>query len=1083
MSPKSEKGGSDVAPVENFSQDYFENLSTAEYSKFIHLSRYARYREEFGRRETWSETVDRYLEFFDEHIAKNHPQALQKYQSHRDAIKSSILNFEVLPSMRALMVAGKTLVKNNISSYNCAFGAIDGNGGKEIVFEHEELDEPIRIKIANPIAFDEAMVILMHGTGVGFSVEERFVKQLPRIGKKMNCRIYLRNNKNYPGVPKEDLSVFDRDTNTIIAADTREGWGSALRILIVELYNGNFAVKWDLSGLRKAGERLKTFGGRASGPAPLDELFRFCVQTFRKASGRRLKSIEAHDVMGKIAAVVVAGSSRRSAMISLSDLNDEDMRHAKHGNWWEDNQQRALANNSVSYKERPDTEAFLREWKTLIESKAGERGIINLAGMRTHAAKTGKRNPALIQGVNPCGEIALRNRQFCNLSSVVIRPEDTEDMLKKKVAIATILGTLQSSLTDFKYISEEWKKNCEEERLLGVSMSGILDNPLTAGTVDREQTTQLLKHLRELSNEINKEWAHALDINKSVSIGTVKPEGCRPWDALVTTDEGMYTLEDLLETHNTTNKWHPISGYNAIGGGKLTRTYMNGEAEITRIEMVYGMQLESTANHMWSVVGKGWVRTDALQVGDKIEIYPNLYEKNTDAELLDLVPAAISIRHQEKMAFPKTLNPELAWFLGYLWGDGAMSPQKYRLRFVDRNTENLEKTAGIFKTQFGLESTIFKCNDRDASSLEVGSKLLWHWLIKNDVWKYYAGDIDIIPRKVRESSKESIIAFLAGLIDADGWFGMNKKEKTYKSIFTTHSKLFANHIQHIGWSVGVCFGNSKNVRGDSFQKQKEMYLMAITGASDAKSLQTLRKHSLKIKRPLGAETQIKIIHPGRIKKITSAGTRQTYDVETEQHWFYAGSVKSHNTASQLSDSASGIHPRYAKYYVRTVRIDKKDPIYQFMVDRGFPVEDDVTNPSHTAVFSFPIKSPEKAVLRDDITAIDQLNLWKLYADNWCEHQPSITVYVRDTEWMSVAAWVYEHFDVIRGISFLPYADHIYKQAPYQPITPEEYDELSKKMPKNVNWKQLAQYEEGDNTVGGHSFACSAGSCEIVDLVR
>ena len=605
------------------------------------------------------------------------------------------------------------LLTKNILTKNCAFTAIDGNGGKEIVFEHEELDEAIRIKIANPIAFDEAMVILMHGTGVGFSVEERFVRQLPKVGKKMNRRIYQKNNKNFPGVPKEELSDFDRDTNTITVADSREGWGSGLRILIVELYNGNFDVKWNLSNLRRAGERLKTFGGRASGPAPLDELFRFAVKTFKQANGRRLKPLECHDLMCKVAAVVIAGSSRRSALISLSDAHDDELRHAKNGNWWADNQQRALSNNSISYKHRPDMDSFLREWKALIESKSGERGIYNLSGVRDHAKKIGKRNPDLIDGSNPCAEISLRNKQFCNLSSLIVRPTDDNESLKRKVELATILGTLQATLTNFKYISEVWKQNCEEERLLGVSMSGILDNPLTAGA-DLPQTQALLLWLRQHTNDVNQDWSKALGINRSAAITTVKPEG---------------------------------------------------------------------------------------------------------------------------------------------------------------------------------------------------------------------------------------------------------------------------------------------------------------------------------------------------------------------------------TASQLTDSASGIHPRYARHYIRTVRIDKKDVIYKFMVDKKFPVEDDVTNPGHTGVFSFPIKAPEHAVLRTDLTALQQLALWRLYAKYWCEHQPSITVYVKDAEWLEVGAWVYQNFNDVRGISFLPYADHIYRQAPYQEITEEEYKILNKKMPKGIDWTELAAYEQEDNTVGGHSLSCTGGSCEIVDLTK
>lgn len=631
------------------------------YQEYIHLSRYARYLDDKQRRETWPETVARYCDFFKGKFGDLFPY---------DKLYQAILNMEIMPSMRALMSAGPALDKHNMAGYNCSYLPV------------ESLRD-----------FDEILYILMCGTGVGFSVERQYVSKLPEV-------------------PDE---LYPSDT-VIQVADSKIGWASAFRELLALLYSGKIP-KWDTSRVRPAGSRLKTFGGRASGPEPLEDLFCFTVALINKAKGRKLSSIEVHDLVCKIADIVVVGGVRRSALLSLSNLTDERMRNAKSGQWWETEAQRALANNSVAYTEKPDVGIFMREWESLYASKSGERGIFNRVSARTKAESTGRRDLDFAFGTNPCGEIILRPRGLCNLTEVIVRNTDDFERLKQKAELASVLGTFQSTLTDFTYVRNVWKRNAEEERLLGVSLTGIMDNEFLAGnhmawgmTENYESRYYLDTVLTELKNHVvdtNKKWAERLGINASVACTTVKPSG---------------------------------------------------------------------------------------------------------------------------------------------------------------------------------------------------------------------------------------------------------------------------------------------------------------------------------------------------------------------------------TVSQLVDSASGIHPRYSEYYIRTVRADKKDPLAIFMRAKGFPVEDDVTKPQHTDVFAFPVRSPSTAVLRKDVSAIQQLEHYLIYAKYWCEHNPSITVYVKEEEWIEVEAWVYKHFNEIGGVSFLPYDTGIYRQAPYQEVDKEQYELAVSKMPKSVDWTELV--EEVDQTTGMQEMACFAGVCEI-----
>ena len=630
------------------------NQLPTDYQAFIALSRYARWLPEENRRETFGETTERYVgnvvesKFIGDIV---------------NEIEQAILDLEVMPSMRAMMTAGKAAMRDNTCMYNCAYLSVD-----------------------DPKAFDEAMFILLCGTGVGFSVERQYVTKLPDVPDQL----------------------FNSDT-TVVVKDSKEGWAKAYRQVLSLLWAGEIP-KWDVSGVRPAGAKLKTFGGRASGPAPLVDLFQFTIDKFKGSAGRKLSSIECHDIMCKIGEVVVVGGVRRSAMISLSNLSDDRMRHAKSGQWWETQAQRGLANNSVCYTEKPDVETFLREWTALVESKSGERGVFNRVASKKQAEKYGRRDSNHEFGTNPCSEIILRPYQFCNLTEVVIRATDTIEDLERKVRLATILGTIQSTYTHFPYLRKIWQRNTEEERLLGVSLTGIMDNPLM--TSKNKGLEKTLDHLRQIAVSTNMEWADRLGIPASTAITCVKPSG---------------------------------------------------------------------------------------------------------------------------------------------------------------------------------------------------------------------------------------------------------------------------------------------------------------------------------------------------------------------------------TVSQLVDSASGIHTRHSPYYIRTVRGDNKDPLTQLMIDQGVPSEPEIHKPEQTTVFSFPVKSPDVCVTRDDVTAIEQLETWLMYQRNWCEHKPSVTVSVKDDEWFEVGAFVYKHFDEMSGVSFLPHDGGSYQQAPYQECTKEEYLELLKVMPKSIDWTKLSEYELDDTTSGMQTMACSGDVCEIVDL--
>lgn len=662
------------------------NYLPTDYQAFIHTSRYARWLEDENRREQWGETVSRYMKNIVHRALPSvgEPKDSFDYGATEREIRDSILGLEVMPSMRSLMTAGTAANRDNTCMYNCSYLVID-----------------------DPKAFDEAMFILLCGTGVGFSCERQYIRNLPEVPEKL----------------------FDSDT-TIVVRDSKEGWAKSYRLLVSMLYAGEIP-QWDVSLVRPAGARLKTFGGRASGPDPLVDLFKFTIEKFKGAVGRRLSSIECHDLMCKIGEIVVVGGVRRSALISLSNLSDDRMRHAKSGEWYDEPDKniyrfgyRSLANNSVAYTEKPDAMSFLREWTSLAESGSGERGIFNRQAATKQAAKNGRRDPNYEWGCNPCSEILLRGPkidkngqpvtgtggQFCNLSEVIIRATDTKKDLLRKVRLATILGTIQSTYTKFPYLRKIWSKNTAEERLLGVSLTGIMDNELTNGK--KGDLPALLEELKQCAVDTNKEWADRLGIEVSTAISCVKPSG---------------------------------------------------------------------------------------------------------------------------------------------------------------------------------------------------------------------------------------------------------------------------------------------------------------------------------------------------------------------------------TVSQLTDSSSGIHARHSSYYIRTVRGDNKDPLTEFMISQGIPNEPEVNKPTQTTVFSFPIKAPDNSVVTADMSAIDQLNMWLIYQRLWCEHKPSVTVNIKSNEWMEVGAFVYEHFDEMSGVSFLPFFEHTYRQAPYQDCDKETYDAMLAQMPSAIDWKKLSEFETEDATKSSQTFACTGDVCEIVDI--
>ena len=1016
-------------------------LST-NYQSLIHLSRYARWDDNKDRRETWDETVSRYFSFFVPYLNENHGAGLASSLTNRlghpdgpisdvGRLRNAVLNLDVMPSMRCLMTAGDALARDHIAGYNCSYRPVDD----------------IR-------AFDEILFILMCSTGVGFSVERQYVNQLPAVPERL-----------------------DESTTTITVRDSKRGWAEGYRELLGLLYAGRIP-SWDMSKVRGKGARLFTMGGTASGPQPLVELFEFTIRLFLGSVGRRLSSLECHDLVCMIGECVVVGGVRRSALLSLSNLSDQRMRDAKSGEWYELTPWRRISNNSVAYTEKPETGQFMEEWISLYHSKSGERGIFNREAAREQAMKSGRRKGYQGNGVgqvpidfgtNPCSEIILRPKQFCNLSTIVARENDTVETLTEKVRLAAILGTWQSCLTNFRYITKAWQKNCEEERLLGVSMTGIMGNPLLAGRTKEswKRLPDLLEYLKETAVATNKEWAERLGVSQATAVTCVKPEGCRPMDAVLTTDQGIFVLGEI---DYSGGQWTDSNGMSGEYG-RIVKNYKNGVANILALDLNFGVTLKATPNHQWMVHKKGWTRTDDIEIGDEIVINLNAYKNTAETSLSTPSDTELHFNTNLDVRLPKMMSPDLAWLLGYILGDGAMCEDKARFRFTDGYELSIRKAARLFKTLFNLSGNVRELNDRKAFCLEIASKKLWSFFEENGLKKQK----NRIPLKVRQSSVESIAAFFSGLLDSDG------HAKNGKASLTTADDALSDHIQHVALSIGLVFGRSRNINRSGAFSNNHMWLMALSWGQCSDTREYLKKHSLKMYNwtPPKGNSRSSIYKLGRVRSIRSIGAVPTFDVETEQHWFWAGAFMSHNTATQLVGvDGSGIHPIWSRYHIRRIREDKDGPVAQMLVANGFPYEVDSHNPKNL-VFDFPRRAPKSSVLRKDISAIEQLEHWKVFQDHWCEHKPSITVYAREKEWPVVGGWVFDNFNQMSGVSFLPYSDHIYKQAPYEEISESKYRELVANMPDEFNMaKELGAYESEDRTTSSHELACVAGSCEI-----
>jgi len=1031
------------------SKQYFRNPL----AEFIYYRSYSRWIEEEGRRETWIETVGRYINYMKERLGT------KLSEDEYEEIRMAILKQDVMPSMRLLWSAGKAVSATNVSAYNCSFTAA------------ARLED-----------FAEIMYLLMCGTGVGFSVENQFVQQLPIVKRQTGKKLPVH-----------------------VIEDSKEGWADALTLGLKTWYEGN-DITFDYSRVRPAGARLKTMGGRSSGPGPLKSLLDFSRAKILSRQGKRLTSLDVHDIICKLGEVVVMGGVRRSALISLSDLDDDEMRLAKTGQFYITEPQRSMANNSAVYNAKPSATQFLEEWFSLAKSGTGERGIFNRGSLPKQFPERRKKIFDRfwdVCGTNPCGEIILRPKEFCNLTEVVARPEDTEESLMRKIRLATILGTYQATLTDFPYLSREWKENCEEERLLGVSITGQWDSP-------QVRNPETLRKLKEHAIEINQIYAKRFGINPSMAITCVKPSGCRPWYALTTTTDGLLTLEELFDHHDENRQWDEFGGRAQViqnpHPAKILKTYQNSFDRLLRITMNYGLAVESTPNHPWFVSyhydrsrGKthkkislnNWVEARNLRIGDVLELKLGVYSKTDPFRLEKLNSLAIKMRGDvTDIRQPDYMNQDLAWFLGYLWGDGALSPAKFRIRFVDQYKENLEKAARVLKEQFGIDSTLRKASGhRKAYTLEVGSKMLWHWLIKNNVFKYYADRIDLIPRCIRASRRDDIIAFMAGLLDSDGWVGTQSNKNGYTLILTTSDPLFAQHLQDVAWAVGLGFGRSLNSKGNNLQKKKQMYLLTLGRYVDPDAFGVLAENSNKIQTAIKRDDfkgwlwqnkKSNTLIAGKIIKIEEVGVVPTYDIEVENHWYYAGCVKSHNTVSQLVDSSSGMHPRHSRYYIRRVRISATDPLFHMLREQKFPYHPEVGQLETTAttfVLEFPVASPPGAVVRNDLSAIDQLEHWKMVKLNYTEHNPSVTVSVGENEWIETADWLYDNWEILGGLSFLPREEHVYQLAPYEEISEEKYKELAAEMPE-IDFSSIMAYEKEDMTSGSKELACVGNVCEV-----
>ena len=1002
---------------------------------YIHQSRYARWIESENRRETWNETVSRYISFFEERT----PEAKKVLPE----LKQAILDMKIMPSMRAFMTAGKALEKDEVAGYNCSFIAVDD----------------VR-------AFDEAMYISMCGTGVGFSVERQFVSQLPTVAEAMH------------------------KTDTVIKVkDSKIGWASSFRELLSLLYSGQ-VPSWDVSAVRPAGAPLKTFGGRASGPAPLENLFNFCIQVFNRAVGRKLSSLECHDIMCKVADVVVSGGVRRSAMISLSNLSDDRMRNAKNGQWWETEPQRALSNNSAAYTEKPEIGIFMKEWLTLYESHSGERGIFNRVAAKEQCRKTGRRDDSHDFGTNPCvtGDTWVMTnigpRQVLDLNTPYIARVNGKDYqstefwstgIKKVFNVMTDRGFEVKATDNHKFLVERSRKR---------------------NTRTGEITSKT-------------EWVELKDIKKGDKI-VLNNQRNSEWTGEGTFEEGWLLGEIVGDGGYNPNQYPTYVRF----WGEDRKALADKAQSITRelpydkhrpVLMGINSPKENDYNKTKSVTSRALDNLCVLDLDE--EKVPLIAPKSKD-----LLPQL------EKMSS----NFVRGFLRGFFDADGSVQGNTEKGVSVRLSQSDLDKLKVVQRMlqRLGIISDIYT-NRRESGNryLPDGKGGKKKYLCKaNHELVISRDNLDIFQQVVgfNESEKsdklEKILAsrlksayretFTTTVMDIIPFGEEETFDCTVQEVhcFDGNGMTLHNCGEIILRSKQFCNLTEVVVRNEDTADEliEKVKLASILGTlqSTMTNFRYLRKEwkkNCEEERLLGVSMTGLMDHPMMSKnndklKDLLTKLRETA-IETNKTWAdklginqsaAITCVKPSGTVSQLVDSASGIHPRYAQHYIRRVRADQKDPLGAMMQAQGVPYEPDVTKPDSVDVFSFFVKSPKGCVLRNDMDAIEQLELYLTYKNYWCEHNPSITVYVREHEWMKVGAWVYEHFNDIGGVSFLPHSDsgHVYAQAPYEEIDEKKFKELLPSMPA-IDWSKLKEFELVDSTVSTKELACSAGSCEII----
>lgn len=920
----------------------------------------------------------------------------------------------------------------------------------------------------------------MLGGGVGMSVENRYVSKLPKVKK---------------GVTIEHRGTNDAD---FIVPDSREGWCELTRRVLESFFVTGRSFTYSTVCLRGYGEPIKSFGGTASGPIPLIGFIEKLSGILRSREGRSVRPIDAADMICVTGEMVVAGNVRRSAIIVLGDPYDKFYLTAKRWSLGTIPTYRAFANFSVVVDDVEDLHPAF--WRTYEDGEPF--GIVNRANMQKYG-RMGELRPDKAIGCNPCGEISLENGEPCNLVELpLMNLSDVHEMEEA----ARLLFRYGKRVTMEDYHNPISHAVIHRNRRVGVGITGALASPLFApSTLDRVYAA-----IQEEDANYSKE----LGVSKSIRTTTVKPSGCRPWYALTTTDEGILTLEELFEDHPNGQEWADFKKPTNVwqdGWQPITKTYVNGVAPVYRINMQFGLSVESTGNHPWFVKshhrGAGrydarneFVATDQIQAGDVLEVNLTTYNKSTAAPLKSLKSVALHMRNDHtSIQQPTEMNSDLAWLFGYLWGDGAQSTGKYRIRWVDRHEPNLLKAERILREQFNITTTHVALKDRNASSLEIASKMLWHWLILNDVWKYQMdGSIDILPRVVRSSAKEHIIAFIAGLLDSDGAVSSGSIKTALDKTFTitTASQTFARHLQSIAWTVGIGIGCSHNTVGQNYQcvavgsdevhsssNQKSMYLMTMATASDHDSIMIMEQHSMKMRdyRPdlpwrSSKSPRGRIV--GKVESVECIGEMPTFDIETAgDHWYYAGAVKSHNTVSKLLDQQGyeGIHPAFSRYIIQRVRFAANDPLIPVLRAAGHYMEPvvrfDGTLDQQTLVADFYVQAPDNMPVADeDWDTWKQLDVVKMAQKHWSDNSVSVTVYYKKEEIPALKTWLEENLQYIKTISFLCASDHGFKQAPKEKISKEQFHRLSNKV-KPIDFDQISEGEM-------ESQECVAGACPI-----